>query len=303
MVITNEKNLPQSIVNAVDPNPHNKEGCISVTTLLKGSKEYLLTTRHWDEITVDASSRAYAILGTAAHLVFEKGSDKPGVLKEYPVETVVGDYTVTGRVDYYDKDEKLLGDYKTTSVFKVKDGLPEEWRKQGIMYAYLLSLKDMPVEKITFFVFLRDWRRSEYKAKKEQGYPDAQTVTLSFDVTDADLKEAKEFIESKVAEITNYSVLSDDDIPPCSMSERWENPTTYAVKKEGLKTAVRGASKFTTEEEAQSFINMQTKDKEKYSIEKRSGTPNKCLDYCDCCEFCQFYKEHILQNIETQEIA
>ena len=302
MVITNKKNLPESIVNAVDPNPHNKEGCISVTTLLKGAKEVLLTKRHWNDITVDASSRGFAVFGSATHLVFEKADDKPGVLKEYPVETKVGDITVTGRVDYYDPECKLLGDYKQTSIFKVKDGLPEEWRKQGIMYAYLLSLKNIPVETITFYVFLRDWRKSEYRAKKDQGYPDSLTTTLSYNVTEKDLQEAKLFIETRVKEIIAYKDFADDDIPPCSMLERWESPTTYAVKKEGLKTAVRGASKFATEEEAQAFIDAQ-KDKEKYSIEKRVGSPSKCIDYCDCCGFCSFYKKCVAPKLEIQETA
>ena len=303
MNITNVKNLPQSVVNAVDPNPHNRKGCLSVTTLLKGAKEILLTQRHWDEMTVDASSRVYAILGTAAHLVFEKGSDGDGILKEYAVETQVGDYTITGRVDYYDKEKHLLGDYKTTSIYKIKDGLPDEWYMQALMYAYLMSKQNIVVEHVTFFVFLRDWRKSEYRAKKELGYPDSQTVTLSFDIYPKDLDIAEEFIKNKVEQITALKDKPDNELPECTMAERWGTPTTYAVKKEGLKTAVRGASKFSTKAEALGWIYSQTKDKDKYYVEKRDGTSPKCADYCDCCEFCSFYKEQVEPKLNMEVSA
>ena len=41
MVITNKFNLPQSLVNAVSTERHNKDGCISATTLLQGVKQII----------------------------------------------------------------------------------------------------------------------------------------------------------------------------------------------------------------------------------------------------------------------
>ena len=301
MNITNRKNLPASVVASVDPNPHNKTGCISVTTLLKGTKEILLTQRHWDEITVDVAERAYAVYGTSVHLVFERGNDVPGIMKEHEVSMKLEDYTVTGRIDYYDGNQKILGDYKYTSVFKIRDGVPDEWRLQTLMYAYLMSLKGYETERVTFFVFLRDWRRSEYRAKKNQGYPDAPVATLSFDVTKDDLHEAEEFIRAKIALLSEHKSLPDEDIPKCTEAERWATPTTFAVKKQGQKTAVRGASKFSTNAQALGWIYSQPKDQDKYYVEKREGCSAKCADYCDCREFCSFYKNEVLPSLKLEE--
>ena len=53
MKVTNKFNLPQSLVNAVSTERHNKEGCVSATTLLQGVKQIVLTNRHWDELEDD----------------------------------------------------------------------------------------------------------------------------------------------------------------------------------------------------------------------------------------------------------
>ena len=75
MTITNVKNLPQAFVSAVSTEPHNKNGEYSATTLNKGTKEILLTRRHWDDLTDDVADRIWAIWGTAVHALFEAEKD------------------------------------------------------------------------------------------------------------------------------------------------------------------------------------------------------------------------------------
>jgi hypothetical protein len=74
VIVTNKFNLPQSLVNAVTTERHNKEGCVSATTLLQGVKQIILTNRHWDELEDDVSDRVWAIFGTAVHKLLEESN-------------------------------------------------------------------------------------------------------------------------------------------------------------------------------------------------------------------------------------
>jgi hypothetical protein len=38
-----------------------------------------------------------------------------------------------------------------------------------------------------------------------------------------------------------------------------------------------------------------------YSVEKRPGESVRCMDYCSCCEFCNFYRENVAAATEDQE--
>jgi hypothetical protein len=58
--------------------------------------------------------------------------------------------------------------------------------------------------------------------------------------------------------------------------------------KTGRKTAVR---LFDTWAEADQKLR-QENDSALY-IERRPGTSRKCEDYCACCQFCNFYREHV----------
>ena len=65
MKITNVMGLPEALVRAVEVQRHNQPGRISVTTLLKGTKEIVLTDRHWNDIEVDVADLVNVIFGTA----------------------------------------------------------------------------------------------------------------------------------------------------------------------------------------------------------------------------------------------
>lgn len=297
MIITNKLGLSESLVSAVTPDaPHNAEGCISATTLLRGAKEILLTQRHWDNIESDASNRLFAAFGTAVHKVFEDEDDKPGIIKEQQFSKKVGKYTITGKLDRFDPEEKTIFDYKSTSIYKVKGGNFEEWYTQLMIYAWLLKDAGYEVNKLCIYALLRDWSRTE--AKRDPKYPQTQAVVIPFDIGEDDFKFIDKYISDKVAEIEAAEPLADDDIPACSSKERWEKPAKYAAMVEGGKKALK---LFDSEPEAKTYIQALSADpknaKKKYSLEFRPGQSVKCMDYCDCCYKCNFYKN----NVESME--
>lgn len=285
MIIENKMNLPEAFVRAVTPKYHNEKGSYSATTLLKGTKEILLTERHWENISIDCSDMVNAILGTAFHSVMEENSDKK--FTEVSVNTEVSGIKVTGKVDLYDEDNKTVYDWKTASVWKVIKGDFSDWRKQGLIYAYLLKLAGHEVNKCSFIVSLKDF--SPTKSETDASYPRSAVYVYSFDVTDNELDEIKSFIESKIENIKMYLSSDDDSIVPCSSEERWAEPPKFAVMKSGRKTAVKLHD---TKEDAEKYI-ADSKDNKSLYIEERKGCDKKCEKYCICNSFCSYYLSQV----------
>ena len=291
MKVVNSLNLPQALVDAVSLEKHNADGEISSTTLIKGVKEILLTERHWDDITVDVKDSIWALWGTTTHKLLEKEYD--GTFTEEKFEQKVGDLTVTGRVDCYDMEHEILIDYKTTSAWKVVFKNFEDWKTQGLTYAWLLSKKGLNVKKCKFVAILRDW--SETESKKKADYPSSPVYTYEFDVSKTDLEDIETLINLKVSKIKDNVETPDDDIEPCSREERWAKDDVFAVMKEGRKTSIKN---FDNQEDAEKLVKELG---EKHYVEVRPGVDTKCTRYCSACEFCNYYREHYGTTEETEQ--
>ena len=292
MIITNKLNMPDAFVKAIQNSRHNADKCLSATTLLKGTKEIILTDRHFDEITIDASDEVWAVFGTAVHSILEHQEDE--AFKEESFSVDVLDYKVTGKVDRYDMKHETIEDWKTASVWKVIFQDFEDWKRQGLIYTWLLKQSGLNVRHIRFVALLKDFSKSE--AKKKADYPQSPVYIYEFDPTPEDMTSIEVYIKDKVFDVSQNVEKADNDIPECSPDQRWATPTKWAVMKEGRKTAVKVCE---TQEEAEKFIDDLEKEKDKHFVEERKGQDKKCSDYCACCEFCSYYKS--LQNSEVTE--
>jgi hypothetical protein len=204
------------------------------------------------------------------------------------------EWKITGKVDRYDMKNETIEDWKTASVWKVIYKDFEDWRMQGLIYAWLLKQSGLNVRHIRFVALLKDFSKTE--AKRNPDYPQAPVYIYEYDVNDTWLVDAEMRAHKKAMSVIQNWETKDDEIEPCSEEERWATPTKWAVMKEGRKTAVKVC---TTEEEAQNFIEDLEKDKDKHFIEERKGQDKKCSDYCPCSPFCSYYKS--LQNSEVTE--
>lgn len=144
MILTNHLNLPEQIVNAVKKDDYNNNGTYSATTLLKDPKEIILFNRHKDEITEDVSEHVYSLLGTSVHYILEKAEEGENQFKEERLYYKFGNDTISGKFDFYDMEEEMLGDYKVTTVYKYLLGDNEHYRFQLLTYAYLLRKNGFP---------------------------------------------------------------------------------------------------------------------------------------------------------------
>ena len=279
MKVTNKLNLPAAFVNAVSTTRHNAAGCFSATTLNKGAKEIILNDRHFDEIEVDAADQVWAVWGTAVHAVLEKQPDNN--FHEESFKVPVGNGFVTGQVDSYDMENATIYDWKTASVWKVQFADFEDWRRQGMAYAWLLQQSGLEVKKCRFVALLKD--HSKTKAKNDSSYPQSPVFIYEFDVTPEDMAETRDRILNKVLGIEAAYELEDDFIEPCSDDERWADGEKWAVMKNGRKTAIK---LFDNEADADAMAGEMGNA---YYVEHRPAISRKCLDYCNCKEFCSFY--------------
>ena len=280
MIVSNNLNLPAAFVHAVSTERHNAPHCYSATTLNKGAKEIVLTDRHYDEITVDASEQIWAVWGTAVHALLE--SEKDDNFHEERFKVAVGNSYVTGQVDSYDMERGIINDWKTASVWKVQFADFADWRAQGLTYAWLLTKSGLEVKKCRFVALLKD--HSKTKAKHDASYPQSPVFVYEFDVTADDLAATEARIIAKVTEIENAYKLGDDDIEPCTLEERWADGEKYAVMKNGRKTAVK---LFDNQQDAEAYAGELGNS---HYVEHRPAVSRKCEDYCSCCDFCNFYK-------------
>ena len=280
MKVTNKLNLPAAFVNAVSVRRHNEPGCFSATTLNKGAKEIILSDRHFDEIEVDAADSVWAVWGTAVHALLESQPDN-NFHEEY-FKVPVSNSFVTGQVDSYDMENGVINDWKTASVWKVQFNDFKDWRAQGLTYAWLLQQSGLEVKKCRFVALLKD--HSKTKAKNDSSYPQSHVFIYEFDVTAADMEETAARILSKVQEIENAYELDDDAIEPCSAEERWADGEKWAVMKNGRKTAIK---LFDNSADADAMAGEMGNA---YYVEHRPAISRKCGDYCNCKDFCNFYK-------------
>lgn len=296
MKITNAMNLPAPFVSLAEgdeypiaPNEYR------VTSLLKGVREAILERRHGGEITRDVSDMVWLLFGTAVHGVLEQHQETGTQFKEERIKVPFEEYVLSGKFDLYDAETKVVTDYKTASVWKIIFGDFSDWRRQTLIYCYMLRRIGFDAQGGEIVAFLKD--HSKRDAKVKSGYPKFPVQTVKFRFTDADFAECEDWLRARFAEIRAAEKLADDDLPVCTPDERFNSGDKYAVMKKGRKTALRVLD---TLEAAEQW---RTDNGGDY-IETRRGEDKKCADYCSACEFCNYYQERrAAQNDNGKEAS
>lgn len=289
MRYTNEKCLPKQIINACmeddghDPVPN----VYHVTELIKPVRQSVLERRYWDSIEIDASDCVWLVFGKAVHEVLQYGNISRFQQAEKFIERELGDGNkLVGRMDLYQPRWKTIVDWKTATTTKVLRNDFEEYRRQGLEYAWILQGQGIQAGTLKFTMFLKDWSKAQLRLAHLQGkpYPDSAIHVWEYTIKPQDMEEIDGWIRNRVAEIKQAERTTDDEIPICTEAERWASPTKYAVMKDGRKSAVRLCD---SPEEAQAMIDEGSGNR----IEIRPGVSRRCEDYCLVKDHCVFYKE------------
>lgn len=289
MPITNVLNLPKPFVDAVTDDYTYKDKRYSVTSLLKGTCEAILQRRHQGEIEEDVADKIWLIFGKAVHSILENAEETPEQLKENWVGVDLDNgYTISGIFDLYDDKTGTVTDYKTASVWKEIYGEWDDYRKQTLIYCWMLRKIGFDAKRGQIVAMLKDHSKS--KAKFDKNYPKYPVVVKDFEFTEDEFVEIEKWINDKFREIAWYEELEDDQLEPCTPEERWAKPDKWAVMKKGRKSAVKLYENTSEAAERVRIENENAKSGEPFYVEYRPGVDSKCEEYCSVKEFCPYWK-------------
>ena len=279
MKITNKSRIPDPIYRSIKAGWYdgaNVDHFASVTGLLKPAKIFALEKRHADEITEEATGLIWSLMGSAMHAVLEKSECENSINEERLFAKIDGK-VISGAIDLY--ENMVISDYKFTSVWTyIYKSRMKEWTEQLNIYGYLYRKAGFPVNKLQVITIFRDWSKAKYTFEKR--YP-RQIETINLQLWSDEKVES--FIKGRIRLFEMAMRLPDDDIPECSAAERWQT-VKWAVMKEGGKRALKLHD---TKALAQQFID--DSKREDLYIEDRTTKPTRCLEYCRCNKFCNFY--------------
>lgn len=293
MKITNNLNLPDMLVRATQKEYQYKDKRYSITSLLDPDRVIMLKRRYNEKIEQDVSECIWMLFGTVTHYALETGIElkENEYVEEHLEHTFESGYTLSGIIDHvYD----YVDDYKTTSVWTVIYGSNNEhWELQLKMGAYLHYKEHGNwINKGRIIAILKDWNKNDAKYKAD--YPKLPVQVIEFDLGTPE--EIEQWIIEKFKHIAELEKMEDEKLPLCTAQERFNKGTTYAVKKKANKTATKVHD--TLESAREHLINLEQAYPGVYEIEERQGEDTKCLNYCQCCKFCKYYKEKYEIEVE-----
>ena len=302
--LTNRFNADEAIVAAVanDSYDYADAGDVSITGLSVPPQIRILRKRHFTKLVEDVSDRLASLRGQVAHAIVERSGLKND-WSERRVGMMVNGWKVTGKPDKLEAIRlaaNTLVDFKFPTMssfqfgFQRDKGLKEEYKPQGNGYKLLLSEQGVDVERITFKPTLLEW--SKFHATTKKDYP--PSPFFSFDIPIWSLKESLAWVTDRVKLHQYAETLPDDKLPECTHEERWQRGDVFAVKKEGLKNAVRGGLK-DSEVEANALVKELG---DKHYVERRPAMAIRCEFYCSVKPFCHQYKKTIPKGVEISGI-
>ena len=290
MIITNKFGLPKPFENiAKNPSYSKGKAHISATQLLNSPKIVALMKKHDAELTQDVADTIWSIFGSAVHGVLEKGADEKNIV-EQRFHAEIDGWRVSGAVDLQvvEPDGIHIQDYKTTSVWAVKNDKPE-WEQQLNIYAWLVAVnKNVNIKSLTIVGILKDWSKSE--ADRNPEYP--QKPVAMVDVPLWTFEEQEAFIKGRIAKhsAADFAMETNGELDECTPAEMWEKPPVWAVVKQG---AVRAKSLHDSPDLAEAAKKELGAG---YEIQIRRGKRTRCESYCLVSKWCKQYQEYLEKN-------
>lgn len=288
MIITNETNLPASVYAAVASDGYSRgHADISVTDLIAPPRMVALREQYDASLRVDAADMAAPFIGTSVHEKLEK--HKQTKESEQRVYIDVLGWVVGGKPDHFDPATGKLDDYKVIKPEEYIYGLKDEREQQLNIYAEMLRLNGYTVNSLNAVLFIIgfNWAKQE----RDHRYPPRSIVEVPIEMW------ARERVQQFVHDRVRLHQAARTALPNCTDEERWLR-TTYAIMKEGRKTAIRT---FSEEIEAEEW-GIENGVAELgasgvswipgHRLEHRPGKPLRCIRYCVAAQVCaQFQGE------------
>ena len=284
MIITNKHNVPEPLVTLASREYYSKgASAYSVTEIMSPPKIKRLREKYNDVVEQDVSDMLWSLLGSALHVVMERGLT-PGYIPEQRLFYDLDGVTVSGQIDLQQETPTgiVLIDYKFTSAWAVMQE-KAEWEQQLNVYKWLVEkAKRRTVVGLKICSFVRDFSRHD----KREGYPDSPVHMVDIPMWDSARTEAYVRDRLDMHRTAKMNMEMSQELQDCSPEERWMSETVYAVKREGRKSAIK---LFKSIEEANELA-----IKEKGYVEERLGEPRRCVgNYCGVARWCDQYQSEV----------
>lgn len=283
MQLTNRLGLPDAFVQAVKNDPYDKgKSDYSITGLLKPPRMVQLTKWHDADVVEDVADRLWALLGQCMHVVLERANVEDIAERRYFAEFATK--TVSGQIDSLSLTNGILTDWKLTTAFKFKRGKdpdPEFVAQLNMQRELLLRNNMGPIESLRIFAGIRDWNR--FNLRLFDDFPEGSIVYQDIPVWPRERTQM--FILERIALHEQARLAkSQEELPECSPTERWEKPAAWAVMK-GKKAINFGVCFSEAEAKKKHDLNPGTR------IEFRAGKSGRCDEYCSVSAFCKQYQK------------
>ena len=282
MKVTNKFGVPAPLVTLASREYYSKGAAqYSATELLSSPRIRRLREQYDAEMESDVSDMLWALLGSALHVVMERGLTAGYITEERLFKELDG-VTISGAIDIQQEVEDgiVIIDYKFTSAWAVMNA-KVEWEQQLNLYKWLVeTVKGKKVRGLKICALIRDFNRHDYR----EGYPAASIHMVDIPMWSAE--ETERFVRMRLEAHRNSKVDHDlgEALTECSPEERWMSEPTFAVRREGRKTAIRV---FKSLDEA-----TQLAIKEKGYVETRLSEPKRCTgNYCGVNQWCSQFAD------------
>lgn len=276
MIIRNTHGLPRSLVDTVlsAKTPHERrEGAdISVTELIGPPRIKQLKDKYYDQVDIDASDRAHALMGTAIHGLISKAPYALSSVRLFARwKGLDRMWAVSGEFDLL--EDGILWDFKPLKAQAVFDGPKEEWVQQLNIYRALCLVNRIPVAGLKACAYIRDFTPNQ--RFREKKYPLASLWPM--DVPMWSIGKTMAYIGYRLTE-------HEKEMPLCTNEERWAKPHEYALMTDGRKTAV---ALYSNKEDAErNAAARETQLNKKFRVEERPQESTRCRYYCEFARFC-----------------
>jgi hypothetical protein len=292
MKYTNKHDIPKEIIRAIENDQYTRGNSdISVTGLLQPPRIRLLEREHHDDIVLDYSDETWKILGQSVHAILERANENyDDTITEQRLFADIEGWTVSGQTDSLAVHDKILKDYKVTSVWTVVNALKEgksDWEKQLNCYAYLYKHNTgETINELNIIAIARDWNRRELQ-RRGGDYPRSSIITIDIPLWSE--QEQLQFFKDRVSfhRSSEFKHSMDGELPLCTDEDRWKREDTFRVVKKGRKRAIRVLPSL---KEAEEFLGS---NEDGLSIEVSKGESIRCGAYCNVAQFCNQYKEEL----------
>lgn len=293
--------------NTYDYHPNT----ISVTTLMKSTRQVILSQRLDNELAVtDVSDLLASSLGTAFHDRMEQAwlsPDLPKVLKQlgYPkrihenikVNPTEQDFadnpklvpvyienrtfkefmgkTISGKYDIVINGK--VEDYKTTSVWRyILGSSDQDYITQLSMYRWL-NPDVITSDVATIHFVFTDWSAGQAKANND--YPSLRALSKDFKLMS--LKDTEQYARNRLQQLSHHQNTPEAQLPLCTTEELWRKQPVYKYYKNPAKTT-RSTANFDTHTEAMQRL---VQDGSVGTVLKVEGEVVACK-YCSAFPIC-----------------